>query len=390
MLKRKIALLATFLALLLLASWLIRGRKLGGENPGDQLRTSSHEIKESGKELAAVARSPKPSADNSKDSRPGVLDETFIEKTFIPKLLESISRDLSLPLPGALTRFKREEVWRLREGRLIALLYPEMLERIMVKLALDPNSDGGVRYFAMYMLGYLTETGHEKARDAMLQLIKDHDHDTAYRALDVLASADRTAQFRDIYIQSASEGNSAGIAQLSYSGDSQTSAFLKSIVGKPLDGTTNAYEVQASARRALEKVETLQSPDWQIRLADIVLKQTPYLDVSWALEAARRNSFENFPDLLRQSLDIQDQRMKDLYDAVQSKSALPETQRISFETVFASQASLNAMPKYFDDELVTQLQVGGPLTNLERGRLRTFGYGCDPKERLQELVSTGR
>jgi len=46
--------------------------------------------------------------------------------------------------------------------------------------------------------------------------------------------------------------------------------------------------------------------------------------------------------------------------------------------------------RYLDDVLVTQTEISGSLTDLERRRLRTFGYACEPSERLAELLAGQR
>ena len=44
--------------------------------------------------------------------------------------------------------------------------------------------------------------------------------------------------------------------------------------------------------------------------------------------------------------------------------------------------------RFHDDLLIILGEMGGTLTDLERSRLRTFGYLVDPKERLAELLTS--
>ena len=44
--------------------------------------------------------------------------------------------------------------------------------------------------------------------------------------------------------------------------------------------------------------------------------------------------------------------------------------------------------RLFDEYLVTFAELGGELTSLEAARLKHFGYNCDPKKRLHELIGS--
>lgn len=313
------------------------------------------------------------------------LDESFVEREVIPKLLARASRP-HRDLPRALTRFLREEDWQLREGRLIARVFPDLLERIMIRAVNDPAMDGAQKYYAMFLLGYLVEEGRPKAAEALKQVASSSDEVLYVRALDVMAEADHTSQFRQFFMQRSSQGISEAIQPLAYLGDAGTNSFLKSMASTESDGTRKTFRLQFRAKEALSKNEILESPDWQMKLADTILKGEYYHEVSWAIEAARRNDFPHLTDLLRQRLDITIDQMSTLYSKLQKMSSIPPEQQTSFGDAYRSQPLLGNMPSYLDDALVTQLELGGKLTDLERARLRTFGYGCDPKERLRELL----
>lgn len=288
--------------------------------------------------------------------------------------------------PAQLDRFVREEALSLREGRLIALVYPEIMERIMLQVAEDASRPPFERYYALYMLGYLVEAGRPAAKAALFQLANAQDPVTAFRAIDVLYPYDRACEFRDLYMRRSSDGVQAGFTPLSFVADSSTSAFMQYLSSRPQDGSTTAFDIHFLAAENLGRYQTLMSPDWQVKLGNLLVKGEPVDDVSWALEAARRNSFQNLTDVLRQRLDICTNQMKSFDQDYRDKYNRSITPGSDFESLFQTKGQLESMPLYFDDMLLMQHELGGKLTDMERGRLRTFGYGCDPKERLKELL----
>ena len=45
---------------------------------------------------------------------------------------------------------------------------------------------------------------------------------------------------------------------------------------------------------------------------------------------------------------------------------------------------------YYDDVLVAYFEIGGQLNDLERQRLRYYGYDCDPAKKLEEMMEGAR
>lgn len=321
---------------------------------------------------------------SARNGRPR-LEEGFLEQEVIPKLLARAS----LPhrgLPMSLTRFQREEDWQLREGRLIAYAFPELLERLMTHAVVDPTMDGAQKYYAMFLLGYLAEQGRVKATEVLKQVASESDEIISARAVNIMAQADHGCQYKDFYMQRCSEKVAEAVKPLTFLGDAGTTSFLMGIASIHSDGSPRSFAVQYRATKALEKTEILASPDWQLKLGEIILKEEMPREIAWAIEAARRNSLPQLAELLRQRLDNAMGEVSLFYSAVQEKSGLPPEKRVPFEEIYRSQPAFGTLPFYLDDALVTQFELGGKLTDLERARLRTFGYGCDPKERLRELL----
>jgi hypothetical protein len=316
-----------------------------------------------------------------------VIDPSMLERKVIPELLSRAAERIRQNPPGQRNRFWREKAIHLREGRLIALAYPDLMERIASEYALNSLNPPLERYYMMFMLGYLAEAQRPNARSVLVQLANDSDPITSVRAIYVLWPSDRAGEFRDIYMRKALEGNVEAFKVLSFTADSGSASFMKENAARSLDGSTVAFDIKESARTALTRYDLLQSPDWQLKLADVIMKEEPYTEVSWAIEAARRNSFSELPALIRKKLDIATDQMRTFDKRIADNS---EGFRPSFESRYTSEGRVNGMPLFLDDLLVMQQQLGGPLTDLEKARLRTFGYGVDSNVRLRELLTTGK
>jgi hypothetical protein len=68
------------------------------------------------------------------------------------------------------------------------------------------------------------------------------------------------------------------------------------------------------------------------------------------------------------------------------------SQQKSFEQEFSSsaEASDRTGDSQYVDILMAYWQAGGKLRDAETARLHTFGYACDPKQRREELLATGK
>jgi hypothetical protein len=376
------------LGLLLFIGVLIRRDSPHSQGSGDY-KGDGKEIVSASSERPVIAHTTADLKSPAITRRNRILDELTLEKKIIPELLAHAAERLRNNPPASLNRFCREEAIGLREGRLIALTHPDLMERIASEYALNPLHPRFERYFMMFMLGYLADSGRSNSKATLVQLANDQDSVTSERALFVLSPADRSGEFRDLYMRKGSGGSVQALKVLSYSADSGLVAFMNENASRSLDGSTLEFRVNECAKTALARYGLLMSPDWQPKLADIILKGTPYLEVDWAIEAARRNSFPDLAALIRKKLDITTDQMRTLHTRIQD-SRDPGSTKVDFDQLYPSNGWLNGMPLYFDDLLVIQQEIAGKLTELEKARLHTFGYGCDPAQRLEELLSAGK
>src|ERR1043166_5727007 len=332
----------------------------------------------------ADAISPEPSPRASEST-----DESRLERIIIPRLLQQSSARFPHFPPGALNRFKAEEALGLREGRLIALVYPKLMERLASKVALDPARPEFERYYMMFILKYLTEAGNSRAASSLVKLADDQDLRTADRALFSLSPADRSCAYRDLYIKKCCEGRDGGFDGMAFSADPESVSLMNDLINRPLDSSSTALHLNLLAKDAMAKYRILASPDWQLKLADFILQEKDYPSMNWAIEAARRNSFRNLTDLLRQRLDLSFAQMESQNPSLGDgrRFSTPDDAKNRFQEQYINQGSIDGLPIYYDNALITQLELGGRLTELEMARLRTFGYGCDPKQRLEELLA---
>ena len=138
-------------------------------------------------------------------------------------------------------------------------------------------------------------------------------------------------------------------------------------------------------------------PSWLVRgdprqdstLAKIISNPGQDSEASiWAVRVARMRGASNVVDLLRERLSAVEK------DAAEHEKAVlggipadaPEY-RTSFTTALHP---LGIDDRHFDELLVIYQGLGGKCSISETLRLRTFGYGCDPQERLAELLAENK
>jgi hypothetical protein len=267
---------------------------------------------------------------------------------------------------------------RVREARLLALGYPEWAEKAARPIALDPTADLADRSWGIAVLSFVAKGGSASAQETLLILARDANEEIAEAALAGVAESDRDGRHKSLLWACARKGSGTAFSYLQCTADPQTVAELRTYkAGAP--GYSEAAE-------ALRKLEALSSPGATAELEGILSGRPSSVNDAyyWALEAFPRKDPARFREVARLELDKAHERAL----AWWNKNALVINQP-SFEGMFTRKANLQTQVdlEYYDDLLVAFFEAGGTTTELERKRLRTFGYGCDPKERLAELRS---
>jgi hypothetical protein len=315
-------------------------------------------------------------------------DESMVRSRLVPALLASFVARARAGGPGRVTRFLRETQFGLREARLLAGAYPDLMEKLASEIAGDATRDPMERFCMLYELGYLAQAGRAGAVETLVRVANAGDPVTASRAILTLYPADLQGAQRALYMRRAGEGDEIAFDALSFFPDSATQAYIRSLLEKPQDGTPESFVIHLAAQELTGKYQLLTSPDWQIKLGETILKSENSKDVLWALSAARYKNFPNLTELLRQSLDQSMKQIEDQYARIPPGPPTAGGQPPTFEQMYTSESKIpvSRIGGHYDDLLVAQLELGGRLTEIERARLRSFGYGCDPKARLQELI----
>jgi hypothetical protein len=278
-------------------------------------------------------------------------------------------------------RFLIETSLFYREARLSALAFPQVRERVASAMALDPSASPVERAFAAWTLSMVATTDHPGGVSAILQsLTQDGEPLVRDVALGGLALSDKNGQLKSLYWEACRKGSLTGFSLVSQWLDPGTISEMKAILAQ--------QPTNKDAQRVLQRMDILATPQWEPELGRI-LEESKDPDMTsqwWALEIFKSRGSKVLMETLRNRLD------RGLLEARREWEAEKPTDGASFEKAFATSAEISKTTRDsgFDDLLVGFYEAHGQLNDMERARLRTFGYGCDPKQRLEELLSTGK
>jgi len=141
------------------------------------------------------------------------------------------------------------------------------------------------------------------------------------------------------------------------------------------------------AETVLRRLEILRRPDSDKILTEILLRdpktgseeREEEEERRWALHAAQFRRLD-LRSALRQRLN------RDLDRTMETVAGWPaHSSNPTFEEHYRSYPHLQ--PRDWDECLIAYVECGGVPNSLERKRLAEFGYLCDPKTRLAELLA---
>lgn len=273
-------------------------------------------------------------------------------------------------------RFVKEERRFYREARLLALAFPDKILALASKEARNAGNDNATRAFFEYILMLLAKQGIVAACQSLEALIQDSDPIVASIALSALGSTDREGKHRDMYMDWCKRGSLTPYFILDQWVDQVTIAEMQRQV---------AVGSRPFAKEVLRRLDVLADPRGNDKLEAIIRhKQLYELDDPgvWAINMLRRRDKDRFLQVARSELDRTFKDGKEFWEQDYRKKP--------FAAAYGNDARLNLgrglWPTEYDDLLVAYSEEGGRLSELEKMRLRTFGYGCDPVERLAELL----
>ena len=252
-----------------------------------------------------------------------------------------------------------------------------------MEVAEDSTLDSETRSYAVLILGELVSQGRKFSEQTLVKLLESDDRFVARDALYALSKSDDQGRHREKYLARCKKGAPEAFEAVSHWLSADTITQMQLIISSNSGEHTPESTIRLSAQTVLKRMELLASAELEPRLESILegtsSKESDWFP--WALKVARAKSALGF------NLQTALRRRVDTGLAREHELASQElgSRGVDVDSEFATNASW-MLDRYFDDALVAYAASGGALSELEKKRLRTFGYACDPRQRLQELL----
>lgn len=282
-------------------------------------------------------------------------------------------------------KFAFEKQSFIRETRLLALSYPDLVETQCGLVLKNPDADPIELSLALWALEALAKKGRKGAVNALVELARntknpEHVDDALFH----LSAIDDPCDYRALYWDGCRQGASAAFKAISYQVDGGTISLMEELLRSYEADKGAPYRLKLQAKLALQRQTDLASGAWQKKAIALLEEDQGSPDVSWALRSGRLNQLPGMVEVLRRRLSRAEG------EANLSFSRYPkgaQREAPSHEVQFATWSNPIALrDKAYDEVLVAFMEMGGELNDLERKRLRTFGYAGNPEERLSELI----
>lgn len=288
---------------------------------------------------------------------------------------------------GRESRFGNEKYFLFVEARLFCAAAPLQSESFARRLALDPTGTPHERRLGLFMLGALIEAAVSRsAAEVLKDVIRANEDRVSKFALVELAKADYSGEFRGLYRELAAAGDAYAVELLSRWSDPLSEAIVRRWVfgeGSKRGEIPNLYW---ATDLALDRFKLLSSPDWENALRDILLKNDTFAiwnwDGEWALRVALDRKLAGLDDILKARVYAEIAGSASIAALFESKMRKP----MSWSEVFVSGKLGGVRDLRIDDVLIARARLGSALSEVERARLRHFGYCDDPWARLKELL----
>ncbi|HXG59927.1 MAG TPA: hypothetical protein VNO22_01010 [Planctomycetota bacterium] len=293
--------------------------------------------------------------------------------------------------------FEEEARTGRRESRLLAAVYPEEVLRFALNTVRDTSLERHRRRYGIVLLGYLARQGCKEAEEELVRIASLPNKEEGEQALALLAAADPQGVHRTLYWKKCQDRWLSALDAVTSWPDPFSLATLKGVQAELQTIEAAPSDLVFSVKHRIKLLEILLSPNAEAAVLAI-LRNPNHPDVRdelWALRVAEIRRFEGLKDALRERLDywqMQLQKSENAMEIFRRKWLEGDAPQDPFPVAplvqrFVS-GSLSEISDFtFDAILVLQLEIGGPLTDLEKARLRHFGYACDPRERLAELLA---
>ncbi len=272
-----------------------------------------------------------------------------------------------------LSRFRLEHIFLSREARLLALAHPLASGKLALGVLTSPQPSFEDKQIAIEIMKVLYAAGSKEAEAELYRLAFESSEDLSNSALEALYHADIEGAYRALYLSKAKSGNLTALSLVADWPDTTTISILEGLIATNAGADYPECSIRGEAREALEKLRLLSSADGDKQLLDIISGRSGRKDdwTVWAIRAAKRRALDGLAKQIRERLD----------EAEASHQSLPGSDGLTTSTERIGN------DKYYDDLLVAYAELKGTLSAEEQTRLRTFGYACDPRQRLIELAN---
>jgi hypothetical protein len=275
-----------------------------------------------------------------------------------------------------------------RELRLLALAFPEESLETAQKMLASTPPDVPDTEAALWLLAVLADRGNETAKGNLISIGLGGDAYAASYAVELAGGMSTIQYLRPVLLKRAPEGSLASIILLANFSDSDSQNTLKAL-------SADETFVGTLANRALEMQTVRERDGWSSAFAEILsgaARGERSQWVWWALQTAARHPVPDMMRLMRERLDRSKGAYREKFNEENAnryadKALLDAAFERSLSSTFALDTGVDS---YYSHVLLTYWTLGGELSVTEKGHLNHMGYGCDPKQRLEELLATGK
>ena len=307
----------------------------------------------------------------------------------IEKILDEIVATHRLKAGRMSCGGRSDDVWMLYlKGRMLALVYPDVMEGLLISRAADPTLDPRHRGYCITLLGELAKAGRQAAAATLLSLSENPDQPIRSLAMRELSKVDLQGEHRRLYLSRCREGMWEAFDAVALWNDPATVQELERIVAASSGDQHPEGDLRLSAQHALKRLGILDSPDWNVQIERILAAPGGGdYDLDWALQVARSRRFPGALEALRRGLDrIENPLPPDASSEERRDFDAMERDGGRITARVAQGRSLGFGDDGFDDALIAYVEMGGTPNEFERDRLYLFGYWGDIRKRLEELL----
>jgi len=268
-------------------------------------------------------------------------------------------------------RFVNDWIDDRTELRLFCLGYPELAKAWAEPAALTPSTPSWELRRAVFALGYLAEARFGDSENALMKLCRHPDEYIKEVAVWRLSVLDSSGRHLKLFQELAREGVQAAMEALSFTDDPETRAILKEAGTRWRNLPYPKGTFYLLVQEVQPRLDSFVAGQWEARAKKAVLEEPgPRMrgDIAWALQLGRDRRPAWFEATLRKRLRA--------------------TTEAGGATLYPPR--FEVQDDAFDDVLLALARIGGELSSEESAYLKRFGYACEPRARLGEILEEKR